>query len=48
MIFQWAGGTVKCLGPGKYCCHECGRDLDENGMFPEEYSAAMDSDFMEQ
>jgi hypothetical protein len=21
---------------GKYFCHECGRDLNENGLFPEE------------
>jgi len=33
-----------CVGPrsnavamvGGVCCHECARDLDENGLFPEE------------
>jgi hypothetical protein len=24
------------MGPRKYCCHECGKDLDENGNFPGE------------
>lgn len=30
------GGLPKMLGFGKYCCHKCGEDLDENGLFPEE------------
>lgn len=29
-------GPVKFMGCGKYCCFECGKDLDENGLFPEE------------
>ncbi len=30
------GKPPKALGFGKYCCHICGKDLDENGLFPEE------------
>jgi hypothetical protein len=26
------------------CCHICAEDLDENGLFPEERSAAYDTD----
>jgi hypothetical protein len=24
------------MGFGKWCCRECSKDLDENGLFPEE------------
>lgn len=24
------------MGTNEYCCYECAKDLDENGMFPEE------------
>ena len=24
------------MGINTYCCHICGKDLDENGLFPEE------------
>ena len=27
------------MGPGKYCCHVCARNLDSNGMFPEDYAS---------
>lgn len=35
---KWCiGGSLpKSLGFGKYCCHKCGEDLDENGLWPEE------------
>ena len=33
-----ANSPAKSLGFGKYCCRECGRDLDENGLFPEEWA----------
>ena len=32
-------GPVVRMGPDKYCCFECSKDLDENGLFPEEHSA---------
>jgi hypothetical protein len=24
------------MGVSSFCCQECGQDLDENGLFPEE------------
>ena len=30
--------SVINMGPGKFCCLNCGKDLDENGLFPEERS----------
>jgi hypothetical protein len=29
-------GPVIKMGPNKWCCAECSKDLDENGLFPEE------------
>ena len=29
-------GPVKRLIGNQYVCYECGKDLDENGLFPEE------------
>jgi hypothetical protein len=31
---------VTMMGPNQYCCADCSKDLDENGLFPEERSAA--------
>ena len=31
-----APGPVTLMGFGEYCCSECSKDLDENGLFPEE------------
>lgn len=28
------------MGPNEFCCQSCGRDLDENGLFPEERDQA--------
>lgn len=34
---QWCiGPKAISLGFGKYCCKECGKDLDKNGLFPGE------------
>jgi uncharacterized protein YlaI len=34
------GKNAKHMGLGTYCCFECGKDLDENGLFPEERALA--------
>lgn len=31
-----SGKNAIIMGPGMYACHECAKDLDENGLFPEE------------
>ncbi len=37
------GGLPKSLGFGKYCCHKCGEELDENGLYPEERELLLNS-----
>ena len=37
-------GPATSMGFGEYCCGECSKDLDEHGLFPEEYANCLYED----